>query len=334
MHKYCILFVVFLSVISVLLISTLGCDGDISKTVTLKEESTKTIAATTTATVAAIPFSITDDLGRDVLIEGIPQKIVSLAPSNTEIVYALGIEDKLVAVTEFCNYPEDAQSKEKVGGFDDVDIEKVIAINPDLILAEDLHKYEVIPALERHGFSVIALVPHNFQEIMDSIQLIGRVAGVEEKAHQIVNGMEERIQAITTETDEISDTNKPAVLYIIWHEPIMSVGNDTRIHELIDNAGGINIAEVAGGGYPTLSLEYIIDANPQVIIVNQENYDGGDISLQFILNETRLVMVDAFINGKVYGINADLTNRPTPRIVEALELMAKMIQPDIFGIIE
>jgi len=310
--------------ISVSLIAATGCAGG----------ETKTVTTTTTVTETATTISITDDLGREVTIEGIPSKIVSLAPSNTEILYALGLEDKLVAVTELCNYPEDALSKEKVGGYGDVDIEKIVVINPDLILAEDLHKHEVIPALERHGFTVIALVPHNFQEVMNSIMLIGRITGVEEKAFQIVDDMSKKIKAITDETDKINQEEKPKVLYVIWHEPIMSVGSDTRIHELIEKAGGVNIAAVAGEGYPTLALEEIINTNPQVIMVNEEDYEGGDISLQFILNESRLAVVDAFINGQIYGINADLTNRPTPRIVEALELMAKMIHPEIFGAAE
>ena len=287
-----------------------------------------------TETGTTFPMIVIDDLGREVTIEEMPTTIVSLAPSNTEILYALGLEDKLVAVTEFCNYPEAAMGKEKVGGYGDVDIEKIVVLNPDLILAEDLHKHEVIPALERLGFTVIALVPHNFQEIMDSIRLIGRVAGVEEKALQIVDDMSNKIKAITDETDKIDQEEKPKVLYVIWHQPIMSVGSDTRIHELIEKAGGVNIAAVAGEGYPTLTLEEIINTNPQVIMVNAEDYEGGDISLQFILNESRLAVVDAFINGQIYGINADLTNRPTPRIVEALELMAKMIHPEIFGAAE
>ena len=304
--------------ISVSLIAATGC----------AQGEPKTVTTTTTVTETATTITIIDDLGREVTIEGIPSKIVSLAPSNTEILYALELEDKLVAVTELCNYPEDALSKEKVGGYGDVDIEKIIVINPDLILAEDLHKHEVIPALERFGFTVIALVPHNFQEVMDSIMLIGRIAGVEEKAFQIVDDMSKKIKAITDETDKINQEEKPKVLYVIWHEPIMSVGSDTRIHELIEKAGGVNIAAVAGEGYPTLALEEIINTNPQVIMVND------DISLQFILNESRLAVVDAFINGQIYGINADLTNRPTPRIVEALELMAKMIHPEIFGTAE
>jgi len=323
--KLSIFLLMFVLTVSNLLIVAAGCIGVDPKTVTQAVTTTATITETTKL------ITITDDLGREVTIEGIPSKIISLAPSNTEILYGLGLEDKLVGVTELCNYPEEAMEKEKVGGYSNIDIERIVAINPDLILAEDLHKQEVIPALESYGFTVVTIVPHNLQEVMDSIMLIGRITGTEEKALQIVDDMNRKIKEITDETEKINQEDKTKVLYVIWHDPIWSVNSDTRIHDLIEKAGGINIAATGGQGYPTFTLEEIININPQVIIVNEEAYEGGDATLQYILNESRLSVVDAFINGNVYGINADLTNRPTPRIFEALELMAKMIHPEIFG---
>jgi iron complex transport system substrate-binding protein len=298
--------------ISVLIAPVIGCTDNRAETATKTTES----------------ITIVDNLGREVTIEEEPMKIVSLAPSNTEILFALGLGDKVYGVTEYCDYPEEALTKEKVGGYSDVDIEKVVAIDPDLILAEDIHKQEVIPALERLGFTVVALVPHNLQEIMDSITLIGRLTNTQEKASQIVDDMSQRIKAITDMTDGLTEEEKTRVLYVIWREPIMSVGTDTEIHEMIEKAGGINIADFAGEGWPTLTLEEIVSLNPQVIIVND------DVSRQSILNETRLSGTDAFINGRVYSIDADLTNRPTPRIVEGLEEMAKMIHPELFGSVE
>lgn len=312
---------VILSLVFVITISIVGCKST-------SGDKTPNEAET------AFPMTLTDDLGRVVTIDKVPTKIISLAPSNTEILFALGLEDRVVGVTRFCDYPDEALAKGKVGGFSDIDVEKVVAIQPDLILATDIHKQEVIPALERLGFTVIALVPHNLDEIMESIILIGKVAGAEEAASQIVEDMEEKIKVITNKTANLKEAEKLRVLYVIWHEPIMSVGTDTRIHELIEKAGGINIAQVAGEGYPTLALEEVIVANPQVIIANVEDYEGGEISLQFVLNESRLGGVEALVEGRVYGIDADLTNRPTPRIVEALELMAKMIHPEIFGSVE
>ena len=324
MKKTGFLWLSLIVAVSILILPFAGCTSSQPQTVTVEDTVTKTVTATATITETVEVLKIIDDLGREVIITGIPSKIVSIAPSNTEILFALGLGEKVYGVTDHCNYPQQATEKEKVGGFTEIDIEKIITMNPDLILAEDMHKYEVIPALEQLGFTVVTLVPHNLREVMDSIELIGSITGTQDKAAQIVADMQGRIKAITDITNGLTEAQKTKVLYVLWHEPIMSVGSDTRIHELIEKAGGINIAAVAGEGYPTLQLEEIININPGVIIVD------SDASLQFILNESRLSQVDAITNNRVYSINPDLTNRPTPRIVEALEIMAKLLQPALF----
>jgi iron complex transport system substrate-binding protein len=254
------------------------------------------------------PVSLNDDLGRTVTIATAPQRIVSLAPSNTEIIYALGLQDRLVGVTEWCDYPPEAAEKEKVGGYADIDMEKLVSLNPDLVLAEDIHKQDVIPALERLGITCYALVPHNLTEIMDSILVVGRLTGAEDKAQEIVADMQKRIKFVTDKTAGLSDDQKPRVMYVIW-EDMMSVGVDTPIHEMINLAGGVNIVKGVTG-FPTLALEEVIAANPQVMIANREDYPGGDAPYQAVLAEPRLKVVDAVKNGKVYNINASLTNRP------------------------
>jgi iron complex transport system substrate-binding protein len=288
----------------------------------------------TTATkadkVSTFPLSMTDDLGRMVTVEHLPQRIVSLAPSNTEIVYALGLSDKLVGVTQYCDYPVDALSKEKVGGYSDINIEKVISLKPDLILAEDIHKKEVIPALERLGFTCYALVPHNLDEIMNSVLTIGKLTGANKEAQDIVSDMQQRIKYITDKTAGLSDAARLRVLYVIWHEPIMSVGGNTPMHEMIVKVGGASIVNAATTGFPTLSLEEVINSNPQVIVANVEDYPGGDAPLKGMLAESRLKVVEAVAKGKVYGINASLVNRSVPRIIEGLEWLAAIVHPELF----
>jgi iron complex transport system substrate-binding protein len=234
-----------------------------------------------------------------------------------------------VGVTEWCDYPPEALAKEKVGGYSDINMEKVVSLNPDLVLAEDIHKQEIIPALERMGITCYALVPHDLGEIMTSILEIGRLTGTTDKAIEIVEDMQGRIKHITDKTARLDDASKPRVMYVIWHEPVMSVGVDTPIHEMITKAGGTNIVKNVEG-FPTLSLEEVINANPQIVIANVEDYAGGDAPLQAILTEARLKTIDAVKNGKVYGINASLTNRPVPRIIEGFERLAAMIHPELF----
>jgi len=276
------------------------------------------------------PVDITDQMGRVVTIEKMPETIVSLSPGHTEIVFALGLEDRLVGVTEFCDYPEAAKDKPKIGGFSTVDIERVVGIQPDLILAANIHRKEVIPELERLGLPVVCLDPTTLEEVLEAITLVGKCSGQEEKASQLATGMGDRIKAITYKTNNLTPAERPRVFYILWHDPLMTVGSDTRIHELIELAGGINIAQDLGEGYPTISLEAVIIANPQVIVAGTGHGEGAVLPYQFALTEERLRDVDARVNGRVYKINTDLVGRPGPRIVDGLERFAEFIHPELF----
>jgi len=282
--------------------------------------------------VGASPFPVemTDQAGRIVSIEKMPEKIISLAPGNTEILYALGLEDRLVGVTEYCDYPEAAKQKPQIGGFSTVDIERIVEIQADLILAANIHKGEVIPQLERLGFTVLALDPKTLDEVLEAINLIGRFTGKTEEAARLTTEMDSRIKAITDKTAALPEAQRPTVFYILWHDPLMTVGRETRIHELIAKAGGKNIAGDLADEYPKLSLEAVIMANPQVIIAGSGHGTSQDVPLQFALTEPRLAGVAARQNGRIYEIDSDLTSRPGPRIVDGLEKLAEFIHPELF----
>ena len=277
------------------------------------------------------PGTFTDDLGRVVSIDSIPQRIISLAPSNTEILFALGLGDRVVGVTEFCDYPEAAKAKPKIGGFTTVDMESVVALEPDLILAGNIHQDETIPKLESLGLTVFALAPQTVDGVLENITLVGEITGSSQEAAQLVASLEARIKAITDQTDSLSESQRPGVFYILWHDPLMTVGSEARIHELIVKAGGINIAQDLTGDYPTISLEAVILANPQVIIAGSGHGTGEDSTFQFAKTEPILEDTDARRHGRVYEIDADLPSRPGPRIVDALEELARLIHPEIFG---
>jgi len=238
--------------------------------------------------------------------------------------------DKVVGVTEYCDYPPEAQEKPKIGGFSTPNIEKVVALSPDLILATQRHETEIIPALEGKGLTVFALDPKTFDEILEAITLIGEITGKEEAASQLVSEMSNRIKAVTDKTDNIPEAQRPRVFYVTWHDPLKTAGGDTWHEELIVKAGGINIAHDLTG-YAAISLEAVIDANPQVIITGAGMGTGTDLPLQFALTEPRLRGVDARINNRVYAILDDLSSRPGPRIVDGLEQFAKAIHPELFG---
>jgi iron complex transport system substrate-binding protein len=275
------------------------------------------------------PAQITDQLGRAVTIKAIPQRIVSLAPSNTEILFALGLGDRIVGVTDYCTYPPEAKEKPSIGGFSTPNIEEVIARNPDLILAADIHKDKIIPTLEAKGLTVIALRPKTIDEVLAAITMVGKVTGAEKEAASLVADIKGRIKAITDKTGKLSEAQKQRVLEIVWHDPLMAAGADTLHDELIGKAGGTNIAHNLTD-YADISLEAVIAANPEVMIADVGMGEGEDLPFQFLMTEPRLKETDARKNNRVYSINVELVSHPGPRTVTALEQIARLIHPELF----
>jgi iron complex transport system substrate-binding protein len=269
-------------------------------------------------------------IGRMVTLEGIPEKIVSLAPSNTEILFSLGLEAKIVGVTRFCDFPAAASEKPKVGGYADADVEQILAAEPDVIFITNIHVDEVLPALENLGQTVVVIDPRNLDQVLDSFVLIGKVTGTDKKATEIVTDMKARMKKITDKTSKLTPEDKPRVFYVMWHDPLMTVGGDTRIHEMIEAAGGTNIF-INTEGYPTIELETLVEANPQVIIAGTGMGDGEDSPFTFAKTESRLENSEARKNQKIYEINTDIVGRPTERMIDGFEQMAALIHPDLFN---
>ena len=280
----------------------------------------------------SISFSIevTDQLGRVVKLEGIPQRIISLAPSNTEILFALGLADRLVGVTDYCNYPPEAQDKPSIGGFSTPNMEEILALSPDLVLAADIHKTSIIPQLEERGISVLALTPITIDEVLEAIALIGEFTGVEEEASQLLADMQSRIDQITGQTNTLSEEERPGVLYFVWHDPLMAACADTFQDDLIQKAGGINLAGDLSD-YATISLEMVLQADPAIMMVGISHGSDEDLTLQFIETEPRLRETDARQNDRVYEIDGDIASRAGPRLVDALEQFARFIHPELFS---
>jgi iron complex transport system substrate-binding protein len=295
---------------------------------------TSAVKETTPATTT---IQVTDQAGRVVTLDKVPERIISLAPSNTEILFALGLGDKVVGVTQYCNYPPEALDKPKIGGFSatdiDVSIEQIVNINPDLILATETHLTEVIPKLEQllpqTKILVLLTQTESFDDVFNAIEMVGKCTGTENKADQIVSDMQNRINAITSKTDNLAESERPKVLYIVWQDPIFVIGGGTLGNTLIEAAGGTNIFgdEV---GSPMVDLETIIDRNPDVMLGSTAVGTGADLPYQLALNEPRLSGVNARLNNQVYGANDDIYGRPGPRLVDALEQLAHILHPELF----
>jgi iron complex transport system substrate-binding protein len=278
-------------------------------------------SADTPATTAAFERTVTDDYGTTVTIHGEPQRIVSLAPTNTEILFALGLGDRVVGVTDYCNYPPEALIKPKIGGFSTVSVEKVVAQKPDLIIASQGNGLELVDHLRKLNMTVIVTNPENVSGILNDITFVGKATGADDNATALADSLTARIRSTGKNASAL--TVHPKVAHIIWNDPIYVSGSGTFQDELISMAGGTN-AFAGKQDYATIGTEDFIAANPDILIVNSGTGMGGseDSVAQYFENETRFANVGAIKNHRVYVIDSDTIDRAGPRIVDALEIVA------------
>ncbi|MHB8084842.1 MAG: cobalamin-binding protein [Dehalococcoidia bacterium] len=269
---------------------------------------------------------IRDDSGAAVNIEQPVQRIISLAPSNTEIVYALGLEDRLVGVTEYCDYPPAAKNKPKIGGFSTVDMERVVALQPDLVLATDIHSKTVTPLLQKVGFNVVTLYPATLNGLIRDINLVGKITGSVNTASDLTAGLNKRIQAVASAAGDPSTARPLRTLLIIWYDPLMVAGAGTLPDDMIKVAGGNNIAADVTG-YPSIGLETIISRDPEVIIVPSDMGQPDNPLWNFVVTDPRLKNTTAARNNAIYKMDGNLALRAGPRCIDALEQMASFYHP-------
>jgi iron complex transport system substrate-binding protein len=264
-----------------------------------------------------------DDLDRLVAINGTPQRIVSLAPSNTEILFALGLGDKVVGVTDWCDYPPEALEKEKVGSYDTPDTEKIVALTPDLILVAYGTTMDVINNLVGLGLTVFGIKTTDLDDVLNDIKTVGEITDKEVEAQALTSEMAAGIREVTDQTEELEQ--RPRVFYIVWGgegSALWTAGSETFIHELIEKGGGVNICQNISG-YTTISIEEVVARNPEVIITSELSYDWAR-------NATELASTNASQSERIYTVDDNLVQRPGPRLVDGLEWFAYFIHPEIF----
>jgi iron complex transport system substrate-binding protein len=275
---------------------------------------------------AAAPFTVTDDLGREVSIEKTPESVVSLAPSITEILFALGLGDKVVGVTEHCDYPEAAKGKPKVGGYFTTSLESILEQDPDLILTDGYDP--VIEQIKERGIPMLVLQPTDISGILSDIKLVGDVMNVEGEALRLVDSLQQRMDDVVESTANVA--SRPTVFYEIdasdqtkpW-----TVGPGSFADTLISLAGGQNIIK-EGGAYPQINLEKLLSADPDVVILGDYPY----VTPEQVKGRAGVWQeLPAVKDGRVYAINdPSLTSRPGPRIIDGLEELARIIHPELF----
>jgi iron complex transport system substrate-binding protein len=267
------------------------------------------------------PEYVFDDLGRLVAINGTPQRIISLSPSNTEILFALGLGKKVVGVTDWCDYPSEASEKEKVGGYINPDMEKIVALNPDLILVAYGTPMDVINNLVGLGLTVFGIKTTDLADLLNDIRTVGEITDKEVEAQVLTSEMAVEINVVTDQTEELEE--RPKVFYIVGHEPsLWTAGSGTFIHELIEKGGGVNICQNISG-YAEISIEYVLARDPEIIITSQWSYDWA-------INATELASTNASQTERIYTCDDNLVQRPGPRLVKGLEWFAYFIHPETF----
>lgn len=276
-------------------------------------------------------FTITDSLGKTFSFDQPVDSIISLAPSNTEIVFAVGAGDKLIGRTDYDNYPPEAASIESVGSFWSPNKETVVIMNPDAILATGAHDQSGDTAwLEEKGLEVITLDPLTLSDVQEIITLVGTLTGNVAEAGELVADMQSRIDFVADRTAGLSDSQKPRVLHVTWHDPLWTAGKDTFIDALIDIAGGVNIFDDITGDAQA-SLDSAVIRDPDVITVFTGHGAARDESYEWaVADDSPFKNTAAYLDGRIHLIDADIASRGGPRLVEALEIYALFLHPEIF----
>jgi iron complex transport system substrate-binding protein len=273
---------------------------------------------------AALPtadHSGMDDLGRPVGGRKPAERIVSLSPAATEILFAVGAGPKVVAGTEFDTYPEEAKKLPRVGGFtpQSIHVEAILAHKPDLVVAAP--QKEVIAALEKFGIPVVALDPKGVSDVWGNVELLGRLSGCETKAKELADRGREEF----SRRQSSGRSGEPHVLFVLADEPLITSGHGTFIDEIITTAGGRSVFADVKEAWPKVSDEQVLKRGADVILCVEHTGGGGGAVPGRLKSRPGWDQLKAVQGGKVYAVDADLITRPGPRLVQGLEAVEKLL---------
>jgi iron complex transport system substrate-binding protein len=267
----------------------------------------------------------TDEMGRQVRIPYPAKRIISLAPSITEILFALGLDEEVAAITNFCDYPETVLNKPRIGGFVNPDIEKIVSLKPDLIIGiRDGNRIDTVHRLNDSGFPVYLIDPKGFDGVMRTIKNIGDVVGREKESRKMIKEMVNKREKIITLTQSLP---KPKIFFQLGDAPMVTVGKGTLADDLIRLAGGRSISEDESVSYPVYSIETVLLKAPEIIIMT--SMDSKKNSPHLVKKWESWKSIPAVRTNSIYVIDSNLVDRPTLRIVEGLEALVRIIHPEI-----
>jgi cobalamin transport system substrate-binding protein len=269
---------------------------------------------------------VTDETGRTVRIPQPVNRIISLAPSLTETVYALGLQDHLVGDTNYCDYPPDAQKKAKVGDTINPSLEQIVVLHPDLVLVtKGLNRLETVHGLDNLGISSYATDPHTVNEIASSSKKLADVLGAPEAGATIAAEMEHHLAELQ---QRLASSAPKRVLFVVWHQPLISVGKHTFIADALRLAGAVSIVDSVQD-WPHVSLEEVARLQPDFLVFAASHSDSASPTVDELATLPGWNIVDA-VTSRRFAVISDAVNRPAPRIVSAIEDLARQLHPDAF----
>ncbi len=270
------------------------------------------------------PRTFVDDLDRKLYLAKPPKRIVSLAPSITEILFAIGAENEIVGVTDFCNYPPAALEKPKVG-YSQPNLEALVALEPQLVLAPpSFLRADLLAKLEQLKIPTFVLESKTVEGIFGHIQLLGRMVGRASEANAFTAVMRKQVANLTK---KVEGRPRPTMLYVLSSDPLITVGPGSFIHHLIELAGGRNAAERANAPYPRLTMEEVLTQNADILLFPIGEFEGVPQAEQD--RWKRWNTLRAVQTGKLFQVQADLLNRPGPRVIKGLRHLVTLLHPDV-----
>jgi iron complex transport system substrate-binding protein len=283
--------------------------------------------------------TVTDDEGYTTTFTSTPERIISLAPSNTQILFAIDVGNKVVGVTDYDHYPYNfsawiaAGNMTSIGGFSTPNKEIIATLQPDLILATPINDPDVV-SLRDLGYKVLVLNPNDVAGVLNDITIVGKATGADQSATTLVNSIKSQINSIE---GKIAAANlpKPLVYYEVWTPPLMSAGNNSFINDVILKAGGINIFQNETEQYPTVSSETIVYDNPDVILLPTDMANTGEAPFYGSVDQVKArpgwSTISAVQNNRVVVVNGDLFAEAGPRIAEQIAAAANAFYPELFN---
>ena len=271
------------------------------------------------------PRILTDEVGRKVLIPQEVDRVVSLAPNLTEIVFALGGSNHLAGDTDYCDYPPEAAQKPHVGGPVNPNLEEIVSLKPDVILATSMNRRETVNALDRIGLPVFVTDPHSVEEMIATVEHIGSALAMEKSAATVAGDLRDRLADLDRRLTGIAPRR---VLFVVWTDPLISVGRGTFIADALRRAGGRSVVETKAE-WPHVSLEEIVRLQPEVLVFASAHAGSTQQDIDALRTRPGWRSLEAIQHGNIVVVS-DAINRPAPRMVDAIEHLARALHPEAF----